>query len=90
VASAADGVTQPTQDHEYQPDDEKDDPDGPQDGDVGQEADEQKDDAENDHDEFLLSKEGRKDSRSPAVNAPADRKVTNGETTGLSSAYHAN
>jgi hypothetical protein len=88
VVSATDGVTQPAEDHEDQPDDENDDADGPQDGDVGQESDEQKDDAENDHDEFLLSKEGRKDSRS-AVNALANRNVTNGEIISLISAYHA-
>jgi hypothetical protein len=91
VATAADGVAQPAEDHEYQTDDENDDADGPQDGDVGQESDEQKDDAENDHDEFLLSKGERKRSQSGgAVNAPANRNVACGETTSLSCAYHAN
>ncbi|GAB2841005.1 hypothetical protein GCM10027176_51060 [Actinoallomurus bryophytorum] len=56
MASASDGVPEPTHQYEHQSDNENNDPDGPQDGDVGYESDDQEDDSENDHGVFLAFK----------------------------------
>ena len=53
VAATADSVSHPSHDHQHQADDEKDDPNGPQQGHLQQETGDEKDDSEDDHDVYL-------------------------------------
>src|SRR6185436_3404491 len=55
VAAAADSASHPSHQHQHHADDEKDDPDGPQDRDFEHEAGDEKDDSEDDHDVYLVS-----------------------------------
>jgi len=55
VAATADSVSHPSHDHEHHADDEKYDPNGPQQGDLQQETGDEKDDSEDDHDVYLVS-----------------------------------
>ena len=55
VAAAPDSVAHSSRDHQYQADNEEDEPDDPQDVELEQESCHEKDDSENDHDVYLVS-----------------------------------